>query len=461
MPWQANNNAPGQIRAPAAQLCQDEKKDSVLGVWTTTRSSKLAGVDCESGNCVYIHPSSFSARNERCFIYPRSYPTHVVLLCFDERVPLNRIALSEVQLVNLELCEDQEEEWRCYDASKDANAYSISIEVRPLEPRSITLDANAFEQVLKKYCWNRILTENERLIVVGPENVQYFVRVVEIEADDNDETDFTMPDVFRAMVDDQTRVYMVSELPLDDEFFQLEGALAKKDAPPRDDIVTVITTDDEEFPVKKKLLHPCIKLSSAVLAGKGVHKMASRTIKVDLDCCTFDRVLLYLEHEARNSAESYYFDPIYTEDFLKAAETVGCIGLEDVCRKRLGEFESRVRKLAIGWDEVVQHNTNGDVWLVMDGMVFDVTRWLPEHPGGSTIIPAQAVNVDCTVMFEIYHSSRQSFRYLKQFYIGEISEQDKSRVPPSEHQPSDAFRDELRNYTTWRIKPLEKIFKSF
>jgi hypothetical protein len=24
------------------------------------------------------------------------------------------------------------------------------------------------------------------------------------------------------------------------------------------------------------------------------------------------------------------------------------------------------------------------------GMVLDVTRWLPEHPGGSSIIPAQA-----------------------------------------------------------------------
>jgi hypothetical protein len=26
------------------------------------------------------------------------------------------------------------------------------------------------------------------------------------------------------------------------------------------------------------------------------------------------------------------------------------------------------------------------------GMVLDVTRWLPEHPGGSTIIPAQVTH---------------------------------------------------------------------
>jgi cytochrome b involved in lipid metabolism len=27
----------------------------------------------------------------------------------------------------------------------------------------------------------------------------------------------------------------------------------------------------------------------------------------------------------------------------------------------------------------------------MDGMVFDLEAWLPEHPGGATIIPMQAL----------------------------------------------------------------------
>ena len=55
----------------------------------------------------------------------------------------------------------------------------------------------------------------------------------------------------------------------------------------------------------------------------------------------------------------------------------------------------------------------GDTWLLLDGMVLDITRWLPEHPGGSEIIPKQSLNVDATVFFEIYHASRQSFLYLK------------------------------------------------
>ena len=44
------------------------------------------------------------------------------------------------------------------------------------------------------------------------------------------------------------------------------------------------------------------------------------------------------------------------------------------------------------WAEVVARNDAGGCWVVMDGMVFDLEAWLPEHPGGATIIPAQALN---------------------------------------------------------------------
>ena len=34
-------------------------------------------------------------------------------------------------------------------------------------------------------------------------------------------------------------------------------------------------------------------------------------------------------------------------------------------------------------------------------MLLDVKRWLPEHPGGSTIIPKQGLNHDCARFFEV------------------------------------------------------------
>jgi len=109
---------------------------------------------------------------------------------------------------------------------------------------------------------------------------------------------------------------------------------------------------------------------------------------------------------------------------------------------------------------------------MMSGMVFDITRWLPEHPGGSLIIPRDALNVDCTVLFEIYHASRQSFLYLKEFYIGELAQEDMSLVPhPTAYrgseQPSAGFVEQLRRVTPWRLKQEDlvtyddRVHKSF
>jgi len=33
-------------------------------------------------------------------------------------------------------------------------------------------------------------------------------------------------------------------------------------------------------------------------------------------------------------------------------------------------------------EEVAQHKAKNDVWLAIDGKVYDVTEFLSEHPGG-------------------------------------------------------------------------------
>lgn len=32
--------------------------------------------------------------------------------------------------------------------------------------------------------------------------------------------------------------------------------------------------------------------------------------------------------------------------------------------------------------EIVQHNKPDDVWIVVDGQVYDMTEFAPQHPGG-------------------------------------------------------------------------------
>ncbi|KAF4046118.1 Cytochrome b5-like Heme/Steroid binding domain [Phytophthora infestans] len=465
MPWNANNNPAGEIRAPAMAAAlrlkqQQQGAKDAAAAWTRSLCvEELDELDIAHEqltslrHCALVHPEDFPAEAtgtvQLYFILdytPNSFQTENWTL-FTERIPIVNAVAIEIRPM-LEASDDE-------DSDED--------EKMVLAPVPIVTDAKDFAAAFAKFTWQRVLTEHERLVMPYKDGQLYFVRVLEIDAEDEEETELTMPDSYRGRVDEDAQVFVSSEGGQSPAFELLNATPinAAGLASMRSDVVTVLTNDEEEFPVKKKLLFPCIKLSSAVLSGKGVHKDASSTIEVDVDCCTFDRVLLYLEHEARNDGTEFNFDPSVTDNLLAAAITVGCIGLQEVCQRRFGEFATRVRNEAIRWAEVVRRNEAGEVWLVMQGMVLDITRWIPEHPGGSELIAQEAMNVDSTVMFEIYHASRQSFRYLKQFYMGELSEFDIAVMPKSKEQPSEAFIQELQQYTTWRIKPQEHTFKSF
>ena len=140
-----------------------------------------------------------------------------------------------------------------------------------------------------------------------------------------------------------------------------------------------------------------------------------------VDCCLFDRVLLFLEAAAAGRAPPA-FDIRLWPELARAASALGLRSLADAAAARLGEFDARLREY--GLPEIRARNAAGECLLLVDGMVLDVTRWLPEHPGatrrgglaggrlddsardcacaragGSTIIPQQATNVDSTTFF--------------------------------------------------------------
>jgi L-lactate dehydrogenase (cytochrome) len=53
-------------------------------------------------------------------------------------------------------------------------------------------------------------------------------------------------------------------------------------------------------------------------------------------------------------------------------------------------------------DEVQQHRSAGSCWVVLYGNVYDVTKFLPEHPGGSKII-LQLAGTDATEEYDPIH----------------------------------------------------------
>ncbi|KAK1119752.1 hypothetical protein K0M31_013168 [Melipona bicolor] len=64
------------------------------------------------------------------------------------------------------------------------------------------------------------------------------------------------------------------------------------------------------------------------------------------------------------------------------------------------------------------------VWIVIHDMVYDVTNYRHEHPGGAELIDEYA-GQDATRGFDDFGHSSDAKRMLKKFLIGELVEVDK------------------------------------
>eukprot|EP00798_Chlamydomonas_sp_ICE-L_P025927 gene25927-11606_t len=187
----------------------------------------------------------------------------------------------------------------------------------------------------------------------------------------------------------------------------LVNVVSRAVRPPAPDSVTIFTNDGECFPVKKRMLRSCIALTKAVRDDG----LQCPSCQVDVDTLTFDRVLLFLEATIMGKAPPQW----------------SLHHVDDLAR---------------------------------DGMVLDVTTWLQEHPGGASIIPRQSLNMDCSRFFELYHASRESFLYLKDFYIGELHPDEKGAVPTGTEMPSVEFLDQLRDFTSFRLPCGQSVVKN-
>ncbi len=73
-------------------------------------------------------------------------------------------------------------------------------------------------------------------------------------------------------------------------------------------------------------------------------------------------------------------------------------------------------------DEVAQHDDASSCWVVVEGQVYDLTRWVGQHPGGPERILGLC-GTDATVQFQAQHSGQaRPERQLESFRIGSLDE---------------------------------------
>jgi flavocytochrome c len=74
-------------------------------------------------------------------------------------------------------------------------------------------------------------------------------------------------------------------------------------------------------------------------------------------------------------------------------------------------------------EEVAKHNTKGDLWVVVKGVVMDLTNWLEEHPGGPQAI-MNFMGRDATEEFEMLHDDEVIPKYAPEQVIGRVKGQE-------------------------------------
>ncbi|KAJ2818448.1 Cytochrome b5 type B (outer mitochondrial membrane) [Coemansia furcata] len=70
-------------------------------------------------------------------------------------------------------------------------------------------------------------------------------------------------------------------------------------------------------------------------------------------------------------------------------------------------------------EQIKQHSTREDIWIVVHGKVYDVTKFLDEHPGGEEVILEHA-GIDATEAFEDIGHSDDARDLLKEYFIGDL-----------------------------------------
>uniref|UniRef100_A0A8C2RP72 Cytochrome b5 n=1 Tax=Capra hircus TaxID=9925 RepID=A0A8C2RP72_CAPHI len=81
-------------------------------------------------------------------------------------------------------------------------------------------------------------------------------------------------------------------------------------------------------------------------------------------------------------------------------------------------------------EEIQKHNHSKSTWLILHYKVYDLTKFLEEHPGGEEVLREQAGG-DATENFEDVGHSTDARELSKTFIIGELHPAEQSFESPA------------------------------
>ncbi|XP_056290756.1 cytochrome b5 [Pseudoliparis swirei] len=102
--------------------------------------------------------------------------------------------------------------------------------------------------------------------------------------------------------------------------------------------------------------------------------------------------------------------------------------------------------------EVEEQNTFKSTWIVINNKVYDVTRFLEEHPGGEEVLREQAGG-DATESFEDVGHSSDAREMSLSMVIGELHPDDRDKTKLEETLVT-TLKDNPSWWTNWLIPVL-------
>ncbi|XP_057645299.1 cytochrome b5 [Chionomys nivalis] len=95
-------------------------------------------------------------------------------------------------------------------------------------------------------------------------------------------------------------------------------------------------------------------------------------------------------------------------------------------------------------EEIQKHKDSKSTWVILHHKVYDLTKFLEEHPGGEEVLREQAGG-DATENFEDVGHSTDARELSKSYIIGELHPDDRSKIA----KPSESLITTVDSNSSW------------
>lgn len=132
--------------------------------------------------------------------------------------------------------------------------------------------------------------------------------------------------------------------------------------------------------------------------------------------------------------------------------------LAELSDTQMGETEERspdgVRYYRLS--EVEEQNTFKSTWIIIHNKIYDVTKFLEEHPGGEEVLREQAGG-NATESFEDVGHSTDAREMASDMVIGELHPDDIDKISKPEETLLTTVKEETSFWSNWLIPALAAV----